>query len=69
MHTHRIRRGLVLTIMTAALGLGCELIVDFDRTKIPVEDNNVDSGGITTDAAKADVAIPIPDASTDAGPG
>jgi hypothetical protein len=30
---------LVITIFTGMFAVGCELIVDFDRTKIPVEVN------------------------------
>jgi hypothetical protein len=32
-----IRRTLALVAAFSALALGCELIVDFDRTKIPIE--------------------------------
>jgi hypothetical protein len=38
MNAQRIRKTLLLAAMTSMLLLGCELIVDFDRTKIPVED-------------------------------
>ena len=37
MKLRKTRKGLVLIAFASALGLGCELIVDFDRTKIPVE--------------------------------
>ena len=37
MKVSRLRKGLLLVVAASALGLGCELIVDFDRTKIPVE--------------------------------
>jgi hypothetical protein len=40
MKLRSIRRGVLFVVATATLGLGCELIVDFDRTKIPVEGND-----------------------------
>jgi len=43
-----IRKGVLFVVATATFGLGCELIVDFDRTKIPVE---VNDGAIVTDAS------------------
>lgn len=56
MKISKIQQGLVLGILGAMMFLaGCELIVDFDRTKIPVE---------TPDTGLPDVAIPI---GTDAG--
>jgi hypothetical protein len=55
----RIRKGLVLGIAASALGLGCELIVDFDRTKIPVEgsDSAVPTGDGSVDAT-FDTSVP-----------
>ena len=50
MKISKIQKGLVL--VTVALGMfaiGCELIVDFDRTLIPVEE---------TDGATLDVNVP-----------
>ena len=52
MKLSKIRKGIVLVAVAGALGLGCELIVDFDRTLIPVE---------TTDSA-----TPATDSSVDA---
>lgn len=53
---------LVITIFTGVFAVGCELIVDFDRTKIPVEVN---------EASIPDVVVPETstpaEAGTDAG--
>jgi hypothetical protein len=49
MKRRKIRKGIVLVVVAGALGLGCELIVDFDRTLIPVEGS--DSGGSTGDSS------------------
>lgn len=43
-----IRKGVLFVVVAATFGLGCELIVDFDRTKIPVEGNDA---AIVTDAS------------------
>ena len=46
MHARRLRDViLLLTLAAGTVLVGCELIVDFDRTKIPIED-----AGTTTDA-------------------
>ncbi len=37
MKASSIRKGVLFVVVAAVFGLGCELIVDFDRTKIPVE--------------------------------
>jgi hypothetical protein len=59
MKIRKITSALVLvTAVSGAFALGCELIVDFDRTKIPVED-----AGVTTDASFEAGFTP-----TDAGP-
>jgi hypothetical protein len=51
MKISRITKGLILlTAMTGTFAVGCELIVDFDRTKIPVE--------ATPDAADA-ASVPV----------
>ena len=55
----RIRKGVVLVVATGALGLGCELIVDFDRTKIPVEGSDSAVGtDSSVDASFFDVNQP-----------
>ena len=59
MKTSKIQKGLVLLSLTAGMfAVGCELIVDFDRTKIPVE---------TTEASVPDVVIPETSVPTEAG--
>ena len=57
-----IRKGVVLVVATGALGLGCELIVDFDRTKIPVEGS--DSAVGTDSSVDASFDVSQPDTST-----
>lgn len=65
MNPVRIRKGLILLSLASMFALGCELIVDFDRTKIPVESTETGAPG---DAALPDVATDAPtgDATTDA---
>ncbi len=54
----RIRKGVVLVIAAGALGLGCELIVDFDRTRIPVEGSDSAVGSDSSVDASFDVSQP-----------
>lgn len=61
MNPSKIKKALVLTIASSAFALGCELIVDFDRTKIPVE-GAAEAG---TDATTPDTGAP--DTGTDTG--
>ena len=63
MKLSRIRKGVVFGIVAATFGLGCELIVDFDRTKIPVEGND---GATASDATTVDAPFDTstPDTST-----
>ena len=57
-----IRKGVLLVFVGATFGLGCELIVDFDRTKIPVEGN--DAAIVTGDASiDAPIDTSMPDTS------
>ena len=58
----RIRKGVVLVVVAGAFGLGCELIVDFDRTKIPVEGS--DSAVGTDSSFDASFDVSQPDTST-----
>lgn len=37
MKLRQLKKALFLAIALSAFGLGCELIVDFDRSRIPVE--------------------------------
>jgi hypothetical protein len=58
-----IRKGVLFVFVGATFGLGCELIVDFDRTKIPVEGN--DAAIVTGDASiDAPIDTSLPDTST-----
>lgn len=57
MKLKQIHRGLVLAAVASSFMLGCELIVDFDRTKIPVE---------TTDSGTSNDASTATDTGTDA---
>ncbi len=58
----KIKKGLVL--VTIALAVGCELIVDFDRTKIPVE---VTEASIP-DSAVSETSTPPAEGGSDATP-
>jgi hypothetical protein len=62
MKVSRIRKGVVFVVVAGALGLGCELIVDFDRTKIPVE--SADTGTGTDSSVDANFDAMQPDTST-----
>ena len=73
MKLRKVRNRLALVVASGVLALGCELIVDFDRTKIPVEgvdgatsDSSVDASIDTSqpDSAANDSAT---EASTDSG--
>ena len=69
MKISKIKKGLVLVgILSGMLVAGCELIVDFDRTRIPVGTADVNVPDATppvptTDASPTDAGS---DASTDA---
>lgn len=59
-----IRRGVLFVVAASSFGLGCELLVDFDRTKIPVEGNDA---AIVTDAAiDAPIDTSVVETGTDA---
>jgi hypothetical protein len=59
MKIRRLKKTFVLvTIASATLAIGCELIVDFDRTRIPSE---------AVDATLPDVALPEASTPDDAG--
>lgn len=63
MKIRRIQKGLVLvTLTTGVLAAGCELIVDFDRTKIPVE---ISEASIP-DVVIPETSTPTPEAGADA---
>ena len=69
-----IRKGVLFVFVGATFGLGCELIVDFDRTKIPVEGNDaaIVTGDASIDASAPDTSAPdaaeasVQDAGTEA---
>lgn len=62
MKTRNITKALLLaTIVTGTFLAGCELIVDFDRTRIPVDVNEAS----VTDANVAETSTPEADASDD----
>jgi len=62
MKVAKIRKGLLLLVVASAFGLGCELIVDFDRSKIPVE--GTDATPQPNEAGGSDTGT---DTGTDAG--
>ena len=59
-----IRKGLLFVVVASAFGLGCELIVDFDRTKIPVEGN--DAAVVTDSSVDAPIDTSVAETGTDA---
>jgi len=72
MKTIKVQKALILvSIAAGVLAAGCELIIDFDRTKIPVE--NVDAGGAIDAASLGDGATTADtgteDANTEASTG
>jgi hypothetical protein len=70
MKVKSIRKGVLAVTVLAWLAVGCELIVDFDRTKIPVE---VPETGPVSDsapeAAEDTGTDALPDEDADAGDG
>ena len=58
MKVSSIRKGVVLAIAAGAFGLGCELVVDFDRTRIPVEQNDGAPGADSSIDASFDTSQP-----------
>jgi hypothetical protein len=66
MKVSRIRKGILFAILVSGFGLGCELIVDFDRTRIPVEGTD---GATPTPEASTDAPVDAPADSSDAETG
>lgn len=63
----KVRKGVFFAIAAGTLGLGCELIVDFDRTKIPVEGaGDSSTGGDSSIDASFDATVPDTSIATDA---
>lgn len=66
MKISKIQKGLVLgTVAVAMFVAGCELIVDFDRTKIPVDNSEAS----VPDSAVAEASTPTNDGGEDADAG
>lgn len=82
MKASNIRRAVLVIVASSTLALGCELLVDFDRTKIAAEsadaaagtgDGSADAAGDTSqpDAqqdAGADTSVPADGSAGDADP-
>ena len=75
MKLRKVRNRLLLVVASGVLALGCELIVDFDRTKIPPDgtdaatsDSSIDASIDTSqpDSAQADTGTDAPDSGVDA---
>ncbi len=65
MKASSIRKGVLFVVVASAFGLGCELIVDFDRTKIPVEGN--DAAIVADSSFDAPIDTSVAETGTDAG--
>lgn len=57
-----IRKGLLFVIAASAFGLGCELIVDFDRSRIPVEGADATTSDGSLDAPVTETGVDAADA-------
>jgi hypothetical protein len=66
MKTSTMKKALVLVTVSSAFALGCELIVDFDRTKIPVE-GAAETGVPDVSAATPESGTPDTGAPVDGG--
>ncbi len=71
MNARRFRNAILLLGLAAGGALvGCELIVDFDRTKIPIEDAGNTSDAVSPSDGQSDAPVVPPgggDASEDSG--
>lgn len=72
----RVKKTFLFLLLAAMGGLGCELIVDFDRTKIPVDDAGAvdaapaDATNDVVEDAPVDAPVDAPaEAASDAGGG
>ncbi len=65
MKVSKIRKAIVLIVAASTFALGCELIVDFDRTKIPVE--TIEAGGALDASSLDDANGGGTDSGTDSG--
>jgi len=57
------RFALAAALVSSSLIAGCELIAEFDRSKVPVAADGGDASVPTTDAAVTDADASIPDGS------
>ncbi|RYZ58255.1 MAG: hypothetical protein EOP08_16400 [Proteobacteria bacterium] len=63
-----MKRTTLILLLPALVLAGCELVVDFDRTKIPTDGVDASTPPVNTpDATVEDASTVDPDASTDAG--
>jgi hypothetical protein len=60
MKATNVRKAVLLIAAASAFALGCELLVDFDRTKIPAEGGD---SATTPEASTPDAADASPEAS------
>ena len=73
-NTRSLKKVVLLATLASSFVLGCELIVDFDRTRIPVEGGDATTADVVNppvgDTGTPDTSTPAdaaPEASTDAG--
>ncbi len=65
MKLRKVRNRLLFVVASGVLALGCELIVDFDRTKIPADGKDAATSDSSVDAS---IDTSQPDsATTDSG--
>jgi hypothetical protein len=62
MKLKKVKKALLLAIALSAFGLGCELIVDFDRSRIPVEGADATPAIDATVDVTTDQSVPDADA-------
>jgi hypothetical protein len=66
MHARRSNKAFLLLLAGSALVVGCELIVDFDRTKIPIEDAGIPETSTNETGAPDATDEVAPEAGSDA---
>src|SRR5205823_2756945 len=64
MHARRLKNAILVVAAGSGFVLGCELIVDFDRTKIPIED----SGAPIVDGSPVETGTDAAQEAGEAGP-
>jgi hypothetical protein len=65
-NTRSLKKVVLLATFASSFVLGCELIVDFDRTRIPVEGGDATTADVV--APPADTGTPETSTTTDAAP-